>query len=68
MKPNSKFSSIYLLPALPTPLLVIPFTTKEVTGFTNEAAKGAIKTQRNPSSCYFISCLTVSVTPSINTP
>ena len=44
------------------------FTTKEITGSTNEEAKGANKAPRNPPSCFFISCFTVSVTPSINTP
>ena len=34
----------------------------------NEAAKGATKAPRNQRSCFFISCFTVSVTPSINTP
>ena len=60
--------SIYPLPVLPTPLLLIPFTTEEITGCTNEAAKGANKAPTNPPSCCFISCFTVSVTPSINTP
>ena len=36
-------------------------TTEEITGYTNEAAKGANKAGRNPSSCF-----TVSVIPSIN--
>ena len=30
-------------------------------------AKGANKAPRNPPSCFFISCFTVSVTPSVNT-
>ena len=68
MEQNIKFSSIYLLPALLTPLAFIPFTTEEITGCTNEVAKGANKSPRNPPSCFFISCFTVSVTPSINTP
>ena len=59
---------IYPLPALLTPLPLIPFTTEEITGCTNEAAKSANKAPRNPSSSSFISSFTVSVTPSINTP
>ena len=51
-----------------TPLPFIPLTTEEITGCTNEVAKGANKAPRNPPSCFFISCFTVSVTPSINTP
>ena len=50
-----------------TPLPLIPFTTEEITGFTNEAVKSANKAPRNPTSYFFISSLTVSVTPSINT-
>ena len=51
-----------------TPLSLIPFTTEEITGCTKEAAKGANKAPRNLPSCSFISYLTVSVTPSIDTP
>ena len=57
---------MYLFPALLTPLLLIPFTTKEITGRTNEVAKGPNKALRNPRSCFFISCFTVLVTPSIS--
>ena len=63
-----KFFFIYPLPALLTPLPLITFTTEEIFSYTNEAAKGANKAARNASSCSFISCFTVSVTPSINTP
>ena len=59
---------MYLLPALLTPLLFIPFTTDETIGCTNEVAKDANKAPRNPPSCIFISSFTVSVTPLINTP
>ena len=55
------------LPALLTPLLLIPFTTEEITGCTNKAAKGASKAGRIPLSCFFILCFTISVIPSINT-
>ena len=48
--------STYFLPALLTPLPLIPFTTKEIAGCTNEAAKGANKAPRNPPSRFFISC------------
>ena len=41
-------------------------TTAEITGCIIEAATGANKAPRN--YCFFISCFTVSVTPSINTP
>ena len=33
-----------------------------------EAFKGANKALRNPYSCFFISCFTISLTPLINTP
>ena len=46
----------------------IVFINEEATGAINEAAIGAIKTPRNPLSCFFISCFTVSVPPSINSP
>ena len=39
-------------------------TTEEVTGCIIEAAEGANKVSRN--YCFFISCFTVSETPSIN--
>ena len=58
---------MYLLPALLTSLPFIPFTTKEITSCTTEAAKGANKVPRNPLYYFFISCFTVSVTPLINT-
>ena len=68
MEQNYKFLSRYPLPDLLTPVSLIPFTTEEITGCTNEAAIGANKAPRNRPSCFFISCFTVSVTPSINTP
>ena len=43
------------------------FTNDEATGAINEEAIGANKGASNPPSCFFISCFTVSVTPSINT-
>ena len=58
---------MYPFPALLTPLPLIPFTTEEITGCTNEAAKGAKEAGRNSPSYFFISCFTVSVIPSINT-
>ena len=42
----------------------MPFTSEEITCCTNEAAKGASKSTRNPPSCLFIS----SFTDSVNTP
>ena len=62
------FLSIYCLPRRLTPLSPIHFTTEEIAGCTNEAAKGANKAPRNPPFCFFISSSTVSVTSSINTP
>ena len=59
---------MYPLPALLTPLPLMPFTTEEITSCTNEVARGANKASRNLPSYFFISCFTVSVTPSINTP
>ena len=59
---------MYALPALLTPLALIPFTTEEITGCTNEAATSATKAPKNPPSYFFILCLAVSVTPSINIP
>ena len=38
--------SIYPLPALPVALLVMSFTTKEITGWTNEVAKRANKDKK----------------------
>ena len=52
MEQNLKFLSITPLPALLTPLPVITFTTDEITGCSNEAAKGANKAPRNPPSCF----------------
>ena len=60
MEQNKKFLSIYPLPALLTPLPLIPLTTEEITGCANEAANGANKAGLNPTSCLFISCFAVS--------
>ena len=54
MEQDEKSLSIYPLPALLTPLPLIPFTTEEITGCTNEAAKGANKAPRNLPFCFFI--------------
>ena len=56
---------MYPLPALLTHPPFIPFNIEENTGGTNEVAKGTNKAPRNPP--FFISCFTVSLTPSINT-
>ena len=58
---------MYPLPTLLTPLPLKPFAYEEITGCTNEAAKGANKASRNLPSCFFISCITVAVNPSIKT-
>ena len=57
---------IYPLPSFLTLLLLIPFTTKEITGCTNEAVKSADKAPGIRCSCFFILYFTVSVTSSIN--
>ena len=68
MNRNEKTFSMYHFPTLLTPLPFIRFTAEEITDCTNEVAKGAGKALRNLSSCFFISCFTVSVTSSNNTP
>ena len=59
---------MYLLPALLTPVPFIPSITEEITGCTNEVAKGANNAPRNSSFWFIILSFAVSVTPSINTP
>ena len=49
MQSNQKFSSIYSLFGLLNPLPIIPFTIEEITGCSNEVAKGAKK-----GPCFFI--------------
>ena len=49
MQSNQKFLSIYSLFGLLNPLPIIPFTIEEITGFSNEVAKGAKK-----GPCFFI--------------
>ena len=66
MEQNYRFLSIYPLPALLMPLPLIPFTTEQITGCTNETAKGANKAPRIPTSCFFISCFTVFETVSVS--
>ena len=58
---KSTIKFICSLAALLTPLPVIPFTTEEITGCSNEAAKGANKSGRNFISRCFILCFTVSI-------
>ena len=48
----------YPLSALMTPIPVIPFTTKEITGCTTETAKSADKSAINPN-CFFFLCHTL---------
>ena len=57
MEWNLNFLFIYPLPALLTSLPFIPFTTEKIIGCTNEAAKGAIKAEINPPSCFFFRVL-----------
>ena len=47
LKGRSLTKNFYSVPALLTPLPLIPFTTEELTGCTNEAAKGANKALLN---------------------
>ena len=56
MEWNQNFIAIYPLPALLTPLPLILFTTEEITGNSNEAAKGANKVPNLPS-CFLNSFL-----------
>ena len=51
-----------------TPLPVIPFTTEKIRGCTIAADVGANIATWNPTSSFYVSCFTASVTPSINTP
>ena len=67
MEWNKKFPSMYPLPALLTPLPLIPFTTEEITGCTNEATTGGNKAGRKLPPCCFIASFTVSAMLSINT-
>ena len=61
-------------PALVTPFPVIAFTNEEATGYISEEAIGAINEAgigpiiagTNQPSCFFTSCFTVSLAPSIN--
>ena len=48
---------MYPFPALLNSLPLIPFTTEEMTGFTNEAAKGANKAGRNLPFCFLFHVL-----------
>ena len=68
MEWNYRFLFIYFLPALLTPVQLIPFTTEKINIYTIEVAEGANKASSNLPSCFFISCFIVSVTPSTNTP
>ena len=45
-----------------------PLPALIITGCTNVEDKGANKPQKSPSSCFFVSRFTTSVTPSINIP
>ena len=45
---------IYPISALLSPLPLIPFTTEEITGCTNEVAEGIEKAGRILPPCFFI--------------
>ena len=47
---TKKFLFMYLFPDLLTLLPLIPFDAEEITGSTNEAARGAKKAPRNQAS------------------
>ena len=56
MEQNLNFLSIYPFPALLTPPLPTPFTTEEITGCTNEAAKDGNRAPNNPTPYRFMDC------------
>ena len=64
---SEKFLFIYPLPALLTQLPIIPFTKEEITGCTNEVAKGDNKAPKNPA-CFFYFIFYCFNNSSINTP
>ena len=57
----------YPLPAIMTPLLVIPVSTEKIKSFAIAADTVVNIAPRILSSSCYVSCFTVSVTPSINT-
>ena len=67
MEMNQNFLSIFLAPALLTPLPLIPLAMKDITCCNKEVAKGANKAPRNAPSCCCFFFFTVPVTPSVNT-
>ena len=60
--------SIYPLTVFLTPLPPTRFSTEKIIGCTFEVAKGANKATRNPHFCFYISCFTALLTPSMNKP
>ena len=66
MEWNSKIFSRYEALLNSRPFML--FTIEEINGCNNEVATCTNKASRNMPSCSFISCFTVSVTPSTNTP
>ena len=57
---TKNFFSMYPFPAFLTPFPPIPFTTEEITGCTNDAAKGASKAGRNPTYCFLFHVFFIS--------
>ena len=53
----ARFIVCKVIPALLSPLPLIPSTTEEITGYTNEAAQGANKAGRNPPPCFLFHVL-----------
>ena len=70
---NGRNLPSYPILALMAPFPDIAFMNKDATGCINQEAIGAINeaaiiAPKNPPSCFFISCFTVSVVPAIKRP
>ena len=54
MEQIEKILIMYPFPALLSPLSLISFTTEEITGYANQAAKVANRVTTNPPFCSFL--------------
>ena len=54
MEQIEKIVIMYPFPALLSPLPLISFTTEEITGYANQAAKVANRVTTNPPFCSFL--------------